>query len=134
VRGGYFSSVYRRLGAEFCRESLLQSSSLGALQIAVMVAWMTLAVTFSLGVVASSRFMRSKARVTGYIHIILLGVLCCTMSMGGSGLVVVPALAVLLAQLSPKAFGKSVAWLSSAVYLLFAAATVCYTISLFFPR
>ncbi len=134
VRGGYFSSVYRHLGAEFCRESLLQSPSLGVLQIAVMVAWMTLAVTFSLGVVASSRFMRSKARVTGYIHIILLGVLCCTMSMGGSGLVVVPALAVLLAQLSPKAFGKSVAWLSSAVYLLFAAATVCYTISLFFPR
>ena len=134
VRGGYFGSVYRRLGAEFCRESLLQSPSLGALQITVMALWMALAVTFSLGVVASSRFMRSKARVTGYIHIILLGVLCCTMSMGGSGLVVVPALAVLLAQLSPKAFGKSFASLSSAVYLLFAATAVCYTISLFFPR
>ena len=134
VRGGHFGSVYRLLGAEFCREGLFQTESVGALQVAVMVAWMTLAVTFSLGVIASSRFMRSKARVTGYIHIMLLGVLICSMSVGGSGLVVVPVLAVLLSQLAPKAFGKSFASLSSAVYLLFAAAAVCYTICLFFPR
>ena len=134
VRGGHFGSVYRLLGAEFCREGLFQTESVGALQVAVMVAWMTLAVTFSLGVIASSRFMRSKARVTGYIHIMLLGVLICSMSVGGSGLVVVPVLAVLLSQLAPKAFGKSFASLSSVVYLLFAAAAVCYTICLFFPR
>ena len=134
VRGGHFGSVYRLLGAEFCREGLFQTESVGALQVAVMVAWMTLAVTFSLGVIASSRFMRSKARVTGYIHIMLLGVLICSMSVAGSGLVVVPVLAVLLSQLAPKAFGKSFASLSSVVYLLFAAAAVCYTICLFFPR
>ena len=134
VRGGHFGSVYRLLGAEFCREGLFQTESVGALQVAVMVAWMTLAVTFSLGVIASSRFMRSKARVTGYIHIMLLGVLICSMSVGGRGLVVVPVLAVLLSQLAPKAFGKSFASLSSVVYLLFAAAAVCYTICLFFPR
>jgi hypothetical protein len=99
-----------------------------------MVAWMALAVTFSLGMITSSRTMRSKARVTGYIHIILLGVLICTMSVGGSGLVVVPTLAVLLSQLAPKAFGKRFASLSSVVYLLFAAAAVCYNICLFFPR
>jgi hypothetical protein len=56
------------------------------------------------------------------------------MSVGGSGLVVVPTLAVLLSQLAPKAFGKRFASLSSVVYLLFAAAAVCYNICLFFPR
>ncbi len=134
VRGGYFGSVYRHLGSEFCRGGLFQSEAVGTLQIAVMVAWMALAVTFSLGMITSSRIMRSKARVTGYIHIILLGVLICTMSVGGSGLVVVPTLAVLLSQLAPKAFGKRFASLSSVVYLLFAAAAVCYNICLFFPR
>ena len=131
LQGEGFGTVFRMLGEGFGGANGFKMMHLGGLQIEVMAMWIAVAVMFSVGMIGSSASMRSKARVTGYLQIILLAVLAVTPLLGGGGAMMVPTLAVLTALLSPKAFGRGYAFWSSTIYTVFEASVVCYNIYLF---
>lgn len=132
LRGEGFDTVFRLLGEGFGGVSYLRAARFGGVQIEVAAMWVAVAVMFSIAMIGAAVSMRSKARTTGYIHIILSAVLVGTLLLGGSGPIMIPTVAVLVALLSPKAFGRGFDFWSSALYVVLEASVVCYNVYLFF--
>ncbi len=116
--GGEFGYVFRLLYDEAVGYGYFGMIPFAVPQIVLLAMLLAVAVTFAVAMANSSGGMRSKARVTGYIHILMLVALAGSLLLGGSTLMLVPASAVAVALLSPKAFGRGFATLSSSVYML----------------
>ena len=135
VCGGEFVGVFRQLASDmFAGRGYLLTAHFGAMQHVVMALWLTVAVVFSVAMLGASSQFRSKARTTGYVHIVTLAFLAGSLLLGGSGPIVIPVASVVVAQLSPKAFAGGFARWSSIAFVMFEAVAVCYNIYLFLPR
>lgn len=105
-QGGEFGAIFDTIGNELSGVNYLTAIRPSAFVFSVIVVWFATALTITMTTLADSAMLRTKPRTMSYIHSILLVVLALSMFLGGSTSLPTASLAVLIALLSPNAFGR----------------------------
>ncbi len=127
-RGGEFGHIFEVLGGELSGVNYLGVVRPSAFVFSVVVVWFAAALTITMTTLADSALLRTKPRTMCYVHSVLLVGLLVSVFLGGSDSSLVPSLAVLIALLSPNAFGRDWALVSTISCVAFAVIVVVYNI------